>query len=153
MSGDFLVESTFGFKDGVAGGNFFILAKDQMTGVKAAQAAVAAIANVEGTITPFPGGMVASGSKVGSNKYSKFLNASTNEKMCVTLKDKVDSNIRDDADGVFEIVIDGVDEESVKAAMKAGIVAACSVDGVLEIDAGNFGGNLGAYHLKLQELF
>ena len=153
MSGDFLVESDFGYQDGVAGGNFFILAKDQMTGVKAAQAAVAAIANVEGTITPFPGGMVASGSKVGSNKYSKFLNASTNEKMCVTLKDKVDSNIREDADGVFEIVIDGVDEASVKAAMKAGIVAACSVDGVLEIDAGNFGGNLGAYHLKLQELF
>lgn len=153
MSGDFLVESDFGYKDGVAGGNFFILAKDQMTGVKAAQEAVAAISKVEGVITPFPGGMVASGSKVGSNKYSKFLNASTNEKMCVTLKDKVDSNIRDDADGVFEIVIDGVDEESVKAAMKAGIEAACEVDGVLEIDAGNFGGNLGAYKIQLQELF
>lgn len=153
MSGDFLVESDFGYKNGVAGGNFFILAKDQMTGVKAAQAAVKAISKVEGVITPFPGGMVASGSKVGSNKYSKFLNASTNEKMCVTLKDKVDSNIRDDADGVFEIVIDGVDEESVRAAMKTGIEAACGVEGVLEIDAGNFGGNLGAYKIHLQELF
>lgn len=152
MSGDFLVESEFGFKSGVAGGNFFILAKDQMTGVKAAQMAVEAISKVEGAITPFPGGMVASGSKVGSNAYA-FLPASTNEKMCVTLKDKVDSNIREDADGVFEIVIDGIDEETVKAAMKAGIVAACSVDGVLEIDAGNFGGNLGAYKIQLQELF
>ena len=152
MSGDFLVESTFGFKDGVAGGNFFILAKDQITGVKAAQLAVAAIANVEGVITPFPGGMVASGSKVGSNKYA-FLPASTNEKMCVTLKDEVDSDIRADADGVFEIVIDGVDEESVKAAMKAGIQAACAVDGVLEISAGNFDGKLGAYIINLQELF
>ena len=127
MSGDFLVESEFGYKDGVAGGNFFILAKDV--------------------------GMVASGSKVGSNKYSKFLNASTNEKMCVTLKDQVDSDIRPDADGVFEIVIDGVDEESVKAAMKAGIMAACTVDGVLEISAGNFDGKLGAYIMKLHELF
>ena len=153
MSGDFLVESEFGFADGVAGGNFFILAKDQITGVKAAELAVAAIRNVKGVITPFPGGMVASGSKVGSNKYSKFLNASTNEKMCVTLKGEVDSDIRDDADGVFEIVIDGVDEESVKAAMKAGIVAACSVDGVLEISAGNFDGKLGAYIINLQELF
>ena len=151
MSGDFLVESDFGYKNGVAGGNFFILAKDQMTGVKAAQAAVKAISKVEGVITPFPGGMVASGSKVGSNKYSKFLNASTNEKMCVTLKDKVDSNIRDDADGVFEIVIDGVDEESVRAAMKTGIEAACGVESVLEIDAGNFGGNLGAYKIHLQQ--
>ena len=152
MSGDFLVESTFGFKDGVAGGNFFILAKDQMTGVKAAQLAVAAIGNVEGVITPFPGGMVASGSKVGSNKYS-FLPASTNEKMCVTLKDEVDSDIRADADGVFEIVIDGIDEESVKAAMKAGIQAACAVDGVLEISAGNFDGKLGSYIMNLHDLF
>ena len=152
MSGDFLVESEFGYKDGVAGGNFFILAKDQITGVKAAQMAVEAISKVEGVITPFPGGMVASGSKVGSNAYA-FLPASTNEKMCVTLKDEVDSDIREDADGVFEIVIDGLDEESVKAAMRAGIVAACSVDGVLEIDAGNFGGNLGAYKIQLQELF
>jgi formylmethanofuran--tetrahydromethanopterin N-formyltransferase len=153
MSGDFLVESEFGFADGVAGGNFFILAKDQITGVKAAELAVAAIRNVQGVITPFSGGMVASGSKVGSNKYSKFLNASTNEKMCVTLKDQVDSDIRPDADGVFEIVIDGVDEESVKAAMKAGIMAACTVDGVLEISAGNFDGKLGAYIINLQELF
>lgn len=144
MSGDFLVESTFGFKAGVAGGNFFILAENQMAGVMAAEAAVDAISAVEGVITPFPGGMVASGSKVGCNNY-KFLNASTNEKMCVTLKDKVDSDIREDANGVFEIVIDGIDEESVRAAMKAGIEAACNVPGVLEIDAGNFGGNLGAY--------
>lgn len=152
MSGDFLVESTFGFKAGVAGGNFFILAENQMAGVMAAEAAVDAISAVEGVITPFPGGMVASGSKVGCNNY-KFLNASTNEKMCVTLKDKVDSDIREDANGVFEIVIDGIDEESVRAAMKAGIEAACNVPGVLEIDAGNFGGNLGAYKINLQDLF
>ena len=152
MSGDFLVESEFGFKDGVAGGNFFILAKDQITGVKAADLAVKAISQVKGVITPFPGGIVASGSKVGSNSYA-FLPASTNEKMCVTLKGEVESDIREDADGVFEIVIDGLDEESVKAAMKAGIVAACSVDGVLEISAGNFDGKLGSYIINLQELF
>ena len=51
------------------------------------------------------------------------------------------------------IVIDGIDEESVRAAMKAGIEAACNVPGVLEIDAGNFGGNLGAYKINLQDLF
>lgn len=152
MSGDFLVESAFGFKDAVAGGNFFIMADTPMTGVVAAEAAVDAIANVEGVITPFPGGMVASGSKVGCNSY-EFLDASTNEKMCVTLKDKVDSDIPDEVNGVFEIVIDGVDEESVKAAMKAGIEAACTIPGVLEISAGNFGGNLGAYKIQLQELF
>ena len=152
MSGDFLVESEFGFKEGVAGGNFFILAKDQVAGLEAAQLAVAAASNVVGIITPFPGGIVASGSKVGSNKYA-FLPASTNEKMCVTLKDEVDSDIRADANSVFEIVIDGVDEESVKAAMKAGIQAACAVDGVLEISAGNFEGKLGSYIINLHDLF
>ena len=152
MSGDFLVESAFGFKDGVAGGNFFIMANSKMSALVAAEAAVDAIAGVEKVITPFPGGMVASGSKVGSNKY-EFLGASTNEKMCVTLKDKVDSDIPDEVNGVMEIVIDGVDEESVKAAMKAGIEAACTIDGVLEISAGNFDGKLGAYLINLQDLF
>lgn len=153
MSGDFIVEEKFGFKEGVAGGNFFILADSKMSGLIAAEAAVDAIASVEKTITPFPGGMVASGSKVGCNTYD-FLDASTNEKMCVSLKEKGhESDIREDAHGVFEIVIDGEDEESVKAAMKAGIEAACTVHGVLEIDAGNFGGNLGAYKINLQDLF
>lgn len=153
MSGDFLVEDKFGYKNGVAGGNFFIIANSKMSGLVAAEVAVDAISAVPNVITPFPGGMVASGSKVGCNSYD-FLDASTNEKMCISLKEKgLESNIREDAHGVFEIVIDGADEESVRAAMKAGIEAACTVDGVLEIDAGNFGGNLGAYKINLQDLF
>ncbi|WP_409200388.1 formylmethanofuran--tetrahydromethanopterin N-formyltransferase [Methanobrevibacter sp. DSM 116169] len=153
MSGDFLVESEFGWKKAVAGGNFFIMAKTKMEGLVAAEVAVDAIANVKGAITPFPGGMVASGSKVGCNSYD-FLDASTNEKMCVTLKEKVaETEIREDVDGVFEIVIDGVDEAAVREAMKQGIAAACTVAGVIEINAGNFGGNLGAYKIQLQDLF
>ncbi|MCF0226325.1 MAG: formylmethanofuran--tetrahydromethanopterin N-formyltransferase [Methanobrevibacter sp.] len=153
MSGEFLVEDKLGYKEGVAGGNFFIVADSKMSGLVAAEVAVDAIAAIPKVITPFPGGMVASGSKVGCNSY-EFLDASTNEKMCIGLKEKgMESNIREDAHGVFEIVIDGADEESVRAAMKAGIEAACTVPGVLEIDAGNFGGNLGAYKIDLQDLF
>ncbi|MBU4547983.1 MAG: formylmethanofuran--tetrahydromethanopterin N-formyltransferase, partial [Euryarchaeota archaeon] len=130
MSGDFLIDSEFGIKKGVAGGNFFILGDSPASALIAAEAAVDAIMSVEGTITPFPGGMVASGSKVGSNKY-KFLNASTNEKMCVTLKDEVeDTEIPADVNGIYEIVIDGVTEEAVKEAMKEGIKAACTVTGI-----------------------
>lgn len=153
MSGDFLVEAELGIKAGVAGGNFFILAENQPAGLLAADAAVDAIEAVQGAITPFPGGVVASGSKVGSNKY-KFLGASTNEKMCVTLKDEVEGcEIPENVNGVYEIVIDGVDEEAVKAAMKAGIEAAVKISGVIQISAGNFGGNLGKYQIKLHELF
>jgi len=153
MSGDFLIEGELGIKAGVAGGNIFILAENQAAGLLAAEVAVDAIDNVPGTITPFPGGIVASGSKVGSNKY-KFLGASTNEKMCVTLKDEVeDTQIPADVNGVYEIVIDGVDEESVKAATKAAVEAAVKVPGVLRISAGNFGGDLGAYKIALHDLF
>jgi formylmethanofuran--tetrahydromethanopterin N-formyltransferase len=153
MSGDFLVEAELGIRAGVAGGNFFILAENQPAGLLAADAAVDAIEAVPGAITPFPGGIVASGSKVGSIKY-KFLGASTNEKMCVTLKDEVEGcQIPENVNGVYEIVIDGVDEETVKAAMKAGIEAAVKISGVIQISAGNFGGNLGKYQIKLHELF
>ncbi|MDD3984761.1 MAG: formylmethanofuran--tetrahydromethanopterin N-formyltransferase [Methanobacterium sp.] len=153
MSGDFLVEAELGIKAGVAGGNFFILAENQPAGLLAADAAADAIKAIPGTITPFPGGIVASGSKVGSLKY-KFLGASTNEKMCVTLKDEVEGcEIPENVNGVYEIVIDGVDEEAVKAAMKAGIEAAVKISGIIQISAGNFGGNLGKYQIKLHELF
>lgn len=152
MSGDFCVEAELGVKAGVAGGNFFILAENQPAGLLDADAAVDAIEAVPGAITPFPGGIVASGSKVGSNKY-KFLGASTNEKMCVTLKDEVEGcQIPENVNGVYEIVIDGVDEDAVKAAMKAGIEAAVKVSGIIQISAGNFGGNLGKYQLQLHDV-
>jgi formylmethanofuran--tetrahydromethanopterin N-formyltransferase len=153
MSGDFLVEGEFGIKSGVAGGNFFIMGDSQSSALIAAEVAVDAIDAIKGAITPFPGGVVASGSKVGSNKY-KFLGASTNEKMCVTLKDSVEgSEIPTDVNGVYEIVIDGENEEVVKEAMKVGIEAAVKVPGVLKISAGNFGGNLGAFKINLHDLF
>ena len=43
----------------------------------AAEVSLDAIVELEGTITPFPEGIVASGSKSGANKY-KFLKATTN---------------------------------------------------------------------------
>ena len=153
MSGDFLVEAELGIRAGVAGGNFFILAENQPAGLLAADAAVDAIEAVAGAITPFPGGVVASGSKVGSTKY-KFLGASTNEKMCVTLKDDVEGcQIPQQVDGVYEIVIDGVSEEAVKAAMKAGIEAVVDFEDVLHVSAGNYQGKLGDYKINLKELF
>ncbi len=155
MGGEFITEAKFGVKKGVAGGNFFIMADTNATALIAAEAAVNAISSVKGVITPFPGGIVASGSKVGaSNPKYKFMVATTNHKMCPTLKNVVeDSEIPEDVNGVYEIVIDGVDEESVKEAMKQGILAATRVSGVKKITAGNYGGKLGKYQIKLHELF
>ena len=52
--------------------------------MRATEAAVAAIDAVRGAIVPFPGGIVRSGSKVGS-QY-KGMSASTNDAYCPTLR-------------------------------------------------------------------
>ncbi len=104
---------------------------------------------VPGVILPFPGGLVRSGSKVGS-KYKK-LKASTNDAYCPTLRGFVKSELPDGAAAVYEIVIDGIDLAAVESAMKVGIPAACK-SGILGITAGNYGGKLGPYHLHLHQL-
>ena len=147
MSGDFVVEQNFGAVDGIAGGNFLIFAQNQAAGLIAAEAAVNAIGKVKGTITPFPGGVVASGSKVGS-RY-KFLKASTNTAFCTSLREDGVCTLAEDVSAVFEIVINGVSREAISAAMKAGINAACRVPGVLKISAANYEGKLGAHQFPL----
>jgi formylmethanofuran--tetrahydromethanopterin N-formyltransferase len=154
MEGDFLVEENIGAVTGIAGGNFFILGDSQMSALTAAEVAVDAIRELEGTITPFPGGIVASGSKAGSNKYAKFMKATANEKYCPSIRDKVpDTQIPADVKSVYEIVINGISEEAIKKAMAVGIKAAVTVPGVKKISAGNYGGKLGKYQFKLHELF
>jgi formylmethanofuran--tetrahydromethanopterin N-formyltransferase len=149
MDGEFTCEDVFGTVKGVAGGNFLLLATTQTAGLAAAEAAVAAIGAVPGVILPFPGGVVRSGSKVGS-RYKK-LRASTNDAYCPSLRGVVKSELPADVNAVYEIVIDGVDELTVQEAMRIGIRAACQ-PGVIKITAGNYGGNLGPFHLRLHEL-
>src|SRR5262249_3364555 len=108
-----------------------------------------AIRQVPGVILPFPGGIVRSGSKVGS-RYKK-LKASTNDAFCPTLRGQVKSELPEGANAVYEIVIDGIDLPALEAAMKPGIPAACR-KGVLKISAGNYGGKLGPFHLHLHKL-
>ncbi len=153
MQGEFIVENDIGYVDGIAGGNFFIMAENQPSALAAAKAAVQAIADVEGVITPFPGGVVASGSKVGAKKY-KFLKASTNEKFAPTLRDVIeDSQIPEGVSAVYEIVINGLTIDAIKEAMRAGILAATNIPGVVKITAGNFEGKLGKYQIHLGDLF
>ena len=149
MDGEFVCEDFFGTTKGVAGGNFLILGQTQETALAAAEAAIAAIRQVPGVICPFPGGVVRSGSKVGS-RYKK-LKASTNDAFCPTLRGQVSSALSEDVGAVYEIVIDGVDLPSVEAATRAGVRAACR-PGVVRISAGNYGGKLGPFHLHLHKL-
>lgn len=153
MEGDFIIEHGIGAVAGVAGGNFFILADTQANGLEAAKDAVEAVLQCKGSITPFPGGIVASGSKPGADTYT-FMTATTNQRFAPTLKDKVeDTCIPADVNAVYELVINGVDIEAVTAATKAGIEAAVKVPGVKKITAGNYDGSLGAFKVNLGDLF
>lgn len=149
MDGEFVCEDVFGTIKGVAGGNFLILAATQDAGLAAAEAAVNAMRTIPGVIMPFPGGVVRSGSKVGS-RYKK-LRASTNDAYCPTLRGNVKSSLPENVNAVYEIVIDGIDQNAVEQAMRTGIRAAC-IPGVLGITAGNYGGTLGPVHLRLHQI-
>jgi formylmethanofuran--tetrahydromethanopterin N-formyltransferase len=149
MDGEFVCEDVFGTVKGVAGGNFLILGASQAAALAAAESAAAAIRELQGVILPFPGGIVRSGSKVGS-RYKK-LRASTNDAYCPTLRGQVKSALPEGVSAVYEIVIDGVDLASVEEATRAGVRAACR-PGVVRISAGNYGGSLGPFHLHLHKL-
>ena len=150
MDGEFICEDRFGTVKGVAGGNLLIGGVDQSAALSAAEHAARAIRLLTDVILPFPGGIVRSGSKVGS-KYKK-LKASTNEAYCPTLRSVVKSELPAEVGAVYEIVIDGLTPEAVRAAMKAGLSAACATPGVVQITAGNYGGKLGPFHFYLREL-
>lgn len=150
MDGEFVCEDKFGTVKGVAGGNLLIAGVDQAAALSAAEAAVTAIRKLPDVILPFPGGIVRSGSKVGS-QYKK-LKASTNDAYCPTLRAVVKSELPESVGAVYEIVIDGLSADSVRAAMKTGLHAACQIPGIVRITAGNYGGKLGPHHFALREL-
>jgi formylmethanofuran--tetrahydromethanopterin N-formyltransferase len=149
MDGEFIVESMVHVDKGVGGGNIIVQAETQPAALAAARRATEAIGQLPGVITPFPGGVARSGSKVGS-RY-KTLKASTADAYCPTLRGRVETRLVDGASAAYEIVIDGVDESHVARAMAQGMHAAAG-PGVLAITAGNYGGKLGKFHFHLREL-
>jgi formylmethanofuran--tetrahydromethanopterin N-formyltransferase len=150
MDGEFLCEDVVGTAKGIGGGNLLICGVAQAETLAAARAAAAAIEAVPDVIMPFPAGIVRSGSKVGS-KYAA-LKASTSDGWCPTLRAQTTTKLHEGEQAVYEIVIDGLSEVAVAAAMKAGLEAAAASPGVLRISAGNYGGKLGPYHFRLHDL-
>lgn len=153
MDGEFVVEHDAGIVPAVGGGNFLILAESGPAARFAALAAAEAMRAVKGVALPFPGGIVRSGSKVGS-KY-KALMASTNDAYCPSLRGSGRSALPPEVTAVLEIVIDGLSEEIVAQVTAVGVRAACAAGragGIVAIDAGNYGGKLGPYHFHLRKV-
>jgi formylmethanofuran--tetrahydromethanopterin N-formyltransferase len=150
MQGEFLIEEKIGAKKSVAGGNFLVMGDTEESTLKASEASIEAIKKIPGVVTPFPGGLCRSGSKVGST-YS-FLRASTNTPFCPSIKNTFpDSKVPSEVNSIIEVVINGFDEASVMKAMGVGVDAATKIDGVKWITAVNFEGKLGKFKMGLKE--
>ncbi|HLD08641.1 MAG TPA: formylmethanofuran--tetrahydromethanopterin N-formyltransferase, partial [Methylophilaceae bacterium] len=153
MDGEFICEETTGMVRAIGGGNFLILATSQPQALAAAEAAINAMRKLPNIIMPFPGGVVRSGSKVGS-KY-KALFASTNDAFCPTLKGITKTELTPEIESVMEIVIDGLTEADIRKATHVGIAAACELgtkNGIKRISAGNYGGKLGQFQFHLHDI-
>jgi formylmethanofuran--tetrahydromethanopterin N-formyltransferase len=154
MDGEFVAQETTAVVKGVGGGNLLLLCRDTACALAVATAAVRAMRALPNVVMPFPGGVVRSGSKVGS-KYAA-LSASTNDAFCPSLVGLVaHSELTQEIRCVMEIVIDGLSEADVGAAMRAGMHAGIVIGaagGLLRIAAGNYGGKLGPFHFHLHKL-
>ena len=152
MEGEFVIEDKTSITNGIGGGNILIIGDSNQEVLKSAEAAVKEMRKVNNIILPFPGGIVRSGSKVGS-KY-KSLIASTNDAYCPTLKGITKTKLSKNNESVLEIVIDGTNEKDISLAMKKGINIICKKfnKGIKSISAGNYGGKLGPYHFHLRNI-
>ena len=151
MVSDFQIERYLGYGRGVMGGNFWYMCKTKEAVMEAGRKALEAISQIEGVVTPFE---ICS---AGSKPETKFpwIGPTTNHPYCSTLKKKLgnESKVPSGVKYIPEIVINGVSIDAVEEAMRAGIRAAKTVEGVPKISAGNYGGKLGKYKIYLRELF
>jgi formylmethanofuran--tetrahydromethanopterin N-formyltransferase len=151
MVPDFLIERYVGYARGIAGGNFWYLCKTKRAVMEAGRKALEAIGAVEGVITPFD--VCSAGSKTETR--FPLVGPTTNHPYCPSLKQKLgaESKVPEGVNFIPEVVINGASMKAVEDAMKVGIEAALSVDGVARISAGNYDGKLGEYKIFLRELF
>jgi formylmethanofuran--tetrahydromethanopterin N-formyltransferase len=143
LSGEFVLERRFGYRDGLMGGNLWFMGASADAALLAAEKAVRAVQDIPGVIAPFPGGIAASGSKAGS-RY-KFMVASTYEAFCPTLRDKLgdQSKVPAGVVSIQEIIINGCDLATIAHATQATVAACVETPGLVKISAGNYGGRLG----------
>jgi formylmethanofuran--tetrahydromethanopterin N-formyltransferase len=149
LGGEFILDRRFGYRDGLMGGNLWLMGETADAALLAAERAAAAVQACPNVITPFPGGVAASGSKAGS-RY-KFSIASTYAEFCPTLRDKLGdaSKVPEGVASVMEVIINGRDLDSISHATQAAIAAAVTTPGLRKISAGNYGGRLGKSFVHL----
>ncbi len=149
MFGEFIIERFIGYAEGIAGGNIWYFCESEEAALEAGEAAIEALKDVDGVITSFD--ICSAGSKP-ETKYPE-IGPTTNHYYCPTLKNRIpDSKVPDGVKSIPEIVINGVDMQSVKRAMYVCMDVVSKIDGVVKISAGNYGGKLGQHKIYLRDL-
>ena len=152
MDGEFTCEETFGTVKGVAGGNIILLGTEPAATLAATEAAVAAMRTVPRRDPAVPrrdrpvgleGRQQVQGA-AGQHQHGLRADACAGWS-----RPSCPHEVR----CVYEIVIDGLTLEAVERATAVGLVAAARPDrGVVAITAGNYGGKLGPFHIRLREV-
>jgi formylmethanofuran--tetrahydromethanopterin N-formyltransferase len=151
---DFQIESELIIGEGIMGANFWYMCKTKEAVLGAGKLAIDAIMEVEGAIAPF--GICSAASKTETNY--PWIGPTTNHPYCPSLKENLVemSKVPDNVNYIPEIVINGINMESAKLAMKKAIEVILESDyaqDIVKISAGNFNGELGEYKLNLLDLF
>lgn len=150
MVPDFVIEHYIGYATGVMGANFWVMCKTKNALRKTASKALNAIHNVVGAVTPFD--VCSAGSK--PETHFPWIGPTTNHLYCPSLKGRIgkSSRVPRSVKYIPEIVINAISLKAAKEAMKVGIEASLSIEGVVLVSAGNYGGKLGKYNIFLREL-
>lgn len=144
---DFKIESRMGYREAIMGANFWYMCRDPETVLEAGRAAIRAIEEVEGVVTPFD---ICSAASKPETNYP-WIGPTTNHPYCPSLKEVLgdESRVPEGVGYIPEIVINGLTMEALEEAMRAGIEAVCRYDGVLRVSAGNYDGKLGDHRIDL----
>lgn len=149
MFGEFIIERYIGYAEGIAGGNVWFFCESEEAALEAGEAAVEALKEIDGVITSFD--ICSAGSKP-ETKYPE-IGPTTNHYYCPTLKEKIsDSKVPEGVRSIPEIVINGINKESVEKAMYVCMDVASRVDGVIKLSSGNYGGKLGQHRIDLRDV-
>jgi formylmethanofuran--tetrahydromethanopterin N-formyltransferase len=148
MDGWFYVERQFGYTKGIAGGMFLILGDSDEAALESAEQALEGIKTVPYTVGKF----ASSGTKVGGKTYTNAI-ATTNDAFSPVLTHHKRGKPSREVKCIYEVIVTGLQLESVYKAMKVGIEYATKTSGILEITSANYGGTLGKGQISLHSLF
>lgn len=148
---DFKIETQLGYMKGVMGANLWYMCKTKKAVLEAGRAALKAMEEIKGIVTPFD---ICSAASKPETNYP-WIGPSTNHPYCPSLREKIgeESKVPEGVNYIPELVINGIDKDAINQAMKVGIETLIDFDDVITVSAGNYNGELGDYKIYLRELF